>query len=248
VNKGRQAAAAAPGGSRANQYAGGIADALRCVGMIRASTLSTRNRLAFLTLDSTLEISMRLFMRYRKNVTLDPVKHRRRHVLLDMVKKKLNLEEALWEQLTYWYESIRCPLYHEASDMIVSDGTLDDFQETVCFLLKEMFEFDASAHVGEGATMGVEPQTVAPDAAVDLRELTKVDAVVLALGRNHCKDASAIFAELRALGYTARLDLSTISAYLSRGGYFFKDPADGLWKLTEFVGKQRYRQITEVEK
>jgi hypothetical protein len=142
-------------------YTGGIVDALRCVGMIRSSNLPTRNRLAFLTLDSTLEISMRLFLRYRKGVTLDPVKHRSRYVLLGMVKKKLKLEDALWDQLTYCYDGIRCPLYHEASDMTLTDVMLDDFQETVAFLITEMFRIDAASAIAEGVPSQV--AVVPPD-------------------------------------------------------------------------------------
>lgn len=216
--------------------------------MIRSSALPTRNRLAFLTLDSTLEIGMRLFLKHRKKVTLDPVKHRPRHVLLDMMKKNMKQDDDLWNQLTYCYENIRCPLYHEASDMTVTDVVLDDFQETVCFLLKEMFGLDATAAVDEGTPAEPAPSGGSAASSVNLRDLTKIDAVVLAVGRGPQRDAVAILAALRSLGYTARLDPSTISVYLSRGGYFFKDPADSLWKLTEFVGKQRYRQITEVDK
>jgi hypothetical protein len=214
--------------------------------MIRAAPLPTKNRLAFLTLDSTLEIAMRLFLKHKNRITLDPQKHRRRDVLLDMMKKNMKQDDDLWDQLTYCYENIRCPLYHEASDMTVTDVMLDDFQETVCFLLKEMFGIDAAATVAEGAPAESEPSSVPSGSLVDLNRLTKVDAVVLSVGREPRKDASAILSDLRSLGYTARLDLNTISAYLSRGGYFFKDPADGLWRLTEFVGRKRFRQITEV--
>lgn len=228
-------------------YTAGITDALRCVGMIRSSTLPTRNRLALLTLDSTLEIAMRLFLKHKKGVRLDPLKHRSRHTLLDMMKKNVKQDPTLWDQLTYCYENIRCPLYHEAADMTVTDVMLDDFQEVVCFLLKEMFGIDAADLVARSAVTGEGAESAAGDSVIDLSRLTKVDAVVLSVGRGPRIDASAILAELRSLGYTARLDLNTIAAYLSRGRYFFKDPTDGLWKLTEFVGKRRYREITEVQ-
>ncbi len=238
---------AAPVVARTSRYTGGIVDALRCVGMIRSSNLQTKNRLAFLTLDSTLEISMRLFLRYRKNVNLDPVKHRARYVLLAMMKKKLKQEDALWDQLAYCYDGIRCPLYHEASDMTVTNVMLDDFQETVAFLIGEMFGIDAAAAITEGVPSTLPALAQDHSVSIDLSNLKKVDAIVLALGRQPQKDTSAILAHLRSLGYTGRLEPNAISAYLSQGRYFFKDPADGFWKLTEFVGAKRYRQITEVE-
>lgn len=227
-------------------YTAGIMDALRCVGMIRQSSLPTRNRLAFLTLDSTLEIAMRLYLKFKKRITLDPVKHRRRHVLVDMMQKNMTQDPDLWNQLTYCYENIRCPLYHEASDMTVTDVMLEDFQVTVCFLINKMFGIDAAQPVAEGLLTDGTTATAIGPTEMDFSRLKKVDAIVLALGRQPQKESAAILVHLRSLGYTDRLTPSTISAYLSRGGYFFKDPTDGVWKLTEFVGRQRYRQITEV--
>src|SRR5438093_12649760 len=80
-------------GGRTTPYTGGLADALRCVGMIRSAPLPTRNRLAFLTLDSTLEIAMRLFLKHKKRITLDPLKHRRRDVLIGMMKKNMKQDD-----------------------------------------------------------------------------------------------------------------------------------------------------------
>jgi hypothetical protein len=190
---------------------------------------------------------MRLFLRHKKRITLDPVKHRRRDVLLTMKKGKMKHDDDHSDQLTYCYENIRCPLYHEASDMTVTDVMLDDFQETVCFLIREMFGIDCAQFVAEGVLP--EASASVPGSAptaLDITNLKKVDAIVLALGMQPQKESSAILAHLRSLGYTERLTTSVVSAYLSRGGYFYKDPTDATWKLTEFVGKQRYRQITEV--
>src|SRR2546426_886763 len=105
----------------------GISDGLRCVGLIEASSLPTRNRLAFLTLDSVLEISIRVFLKHKRRITMDPVKHRRRDVLIEMAKKNLRVvDESVWDHVTYCYTDIRCPLYHEASDMTVTDAMLED--------------------------------------------------------------------------------------------------------------------------
>src|SRR5260370_34374937 len=112
----------------------GISDGLRCFGMIQASALGTRNRLAFLTLDSVLEIATRVFLKHKRKITLDPIKHRRRDVLISIAKKNLSVDDSVWDHVTYCYTDIRCPLYHEASDMTVTDAMLEDYLETVGYL------------------------------------------------------------------------------------------------------------------
>src|SRR5262245_1119663 len=139
---------------KAAPFTAGIEDGLRCVALIRRSRLGTKNRLAFLTLDSVLEISPRVFLKHRRRLTLDPVKHRRRDVLVSMAKKHLQVDNSVWEQLTYCYEDIRCPLYHQASDMTVTDAMLDDFADTVTYLINQMFGIDAVSVITEESTMG----------------------------------------------------------------------------------------------
>lgn len=231
---------------KTNHLVAGIADGLRCVGLIRASSLPTRNRLAFLTADSVLEISLRIFLQHKKRIKLDPVKHRPRHILFEISKKNLTVDDTVWEHLTYCYENIRCPLYHEASDMTVSDTTLDEFSETICFLVNEMFKFDSVACIAEGRGLTPQPEVVAsPGNSVDPNRLQKVDAIVLSLGMGPKPDSASIFQHLRSLGFTAKLPTNAISAYLSQGRYFHKDPSDGLWKLTELVGRKCYAAISE---
>jgi len=229
---------------------GGIADGFRCVGLIRRSPLPTRNRLAFLTLDSLLEISIRTYLKHRKKIKLDPVQHRPHHVLMKMARDNIKVDDTVWEHLDHCYEDIRCPLYHDASDMTVTDAILDDYLETVGYMVQQMFGLDAAAHVREGEAMVPAEAAESPAAAVypagiDPNRLpTKVDAIVLALGLKPAKDSGSILSHLRSLGFTGKLTTSTVSAYLSRGGYFYKDPEDEHWKLTDFVGRQRFQLTT----
>jgi hypothetical protein len=231
---------------------GGIADGFRCVGLIRRSPLPTRNRLAFLTLDSLLEISIRTYLKHRKRIRLDPVQHRPHHMLMKIARDNIKVDDTVWEHLEHCYEDIRCPLYHEASDMTVTDAILDDYLETVGYMVQQMFGMDAAAHVSEGEAMAAAEEAKAPaetaapfPAGVDPNRLpSKVDAIVLALGLRPAKDSGSILNHLRSLGFTGKLTTSSISAYLSRGGYFYKDPEDEHWKLTAFVGQQRFQLTT----
>src|SRR5262249_21372686 len=161
----------------------------------------------------------------------------------------LQVDVSVWDQLTYCYEDIRCPLYHQASDMTVTDAMLDDFVDTVTYLINEMFGIDAGSIMVQAATE-VDAESSAPKGGegIDLSILSKVDAIVLSVGREPAKDSASILSHLRSLGITAKLTTNAVSAYLSQGKYFHKDPQDGLWKLTEFVGRRRFREITEVSR
>jgi hypothetical protein len=163
-----------------------------------------------------------------------------------MAKKNLAVDDTVWDHVTYCYTDIRCPLYHEASDMTVTDVMLDDYVETVCYLIKQMFNVDAAAIVKEGEQTGTgageAPTTLAP---VDPNKLAKVDAIVLSIGLEPKPDSATILDHLRSLGFTGKLTTSAVSAYLSQGKYFFRDKQSAAWTLTEFVGRKRFAEITE---
>jgi len=226
-------------------YIAGVSDDVRCVGMIMASALPTKNRLAFLTLDSVLEIALRVFLKHKKKITLDPVKHRPRAILLSIAEKNMSVDHSVWEQISYYYEDIRCPLYHQASDMTVTQPILDDFVETVLFLFKEMFSMDARTFISEGTSILSAVNDVSTDNdKIDTDSLSKMDKVVLALGTKPLPSAKAIIDTIRSMGVAGDLTTNTISIYLSRGRYFYWSEEESLWKLTELVGKRRFSELT----
>ena len=229
-----------------NHLVAGIVDGLRCVGLVRSSSIATRNRIAFLTLDSVLEISFRIFLKHKKSVRLQDPKHRPREELMKIMRKNLAVDDSIWSQLDYCYEDIRCPLYHAASDMTVTDPMLDDYSDTVCYVIREMFGFDAKAAI-DAEKARPDESSAEVRSALNPNLLQKVDVIVLSIGMEPKRDSSSILEHLRSLGYTGKLSSSTISAYLSRGKYFFRDPSNGLWKLTELLGRRRFDEIQESE-
>ena len=82
----------------------GIIESLKCVALIRSSSLSTRNRLSLIMLDSTLEISLRQYLQNIKKITLDPKEHRPRHELFKIAKKNIDVPSEVWEHLDYILE------------------------------------------------------------------------------------------------------------------------------------------------
>jgi hypothetical protein len=227
-------------------YTAGIADGLKCVGMIKASNLATRNRIAFLTLDSIFEIALRIYLQHVKKVRLDPNTHRPRHTLVAVAQKNITVDDSVWEHVNYCYGAIRCPLYHEASDMTVTDAMLDDFAETVSFLMNTMFGIAANDLIEEGRRTHAVPDIQPPVALVNPNTLpNKVDAIILSVGQTPAGDSRAVVEHLKSLGFTKKLTTKEVSAYLSQGKYFYKDPTDEIWKLTSAVGRVRFEELTK---
>ncbi len=227
-------------------YTAGIVDGLKCAGMIRASDLGTKNRLAFLILDSILEIALRIYLKHERRISLDKTEHRSRHALLKLAKQNIEVDEDVWKYLTYCYKDIRCPLYHEAADMTVTDPILDDFTEMVCFLINKMFGVPAVELVDKGGKSKPAIHANESQPIVDPNSLeNKVDAIILSVGLKPAPDSRSIQEHLEELGYTKRLTTKEISAYLTQGRYFYKDRKHNLWKLTAVVGLARYKKLTE---
>lgn len=231
--------------TKESPYTAGIADGLKCIGMIRASYLTSKNRLAFLTLDSILEITLRIYLKHEKKVRLDKNTHRPRHALVAVAQKNIAVDDSVWKHLTYCYEEIRCPLYHEASDMTVTDAVLDDFSETVCFLMHTLFGIAASDLIEAGRRMHLSDDTSSRLCVVNPNHFqNKVDAIVLSVGQKAARDSRDVVDHLKSMGFTKRMTTKDVSAYLAQGKYFYKDPSDGLWKLTSAVGRVRLDELT----
>ncbi|HZT69929.1 MAG TPA: hypothetical protein VFC10_09340 [Terriglobia bacterium] len=204
--------------------------------------------MAFLTLDSLLEISLRIFLKHEKKITIDPKTHRPRHILVDIAKKNIKVDDSVWKHLGYCYEEIRCPLYHEASDMTVTDAMLDDFSETVYFLLDQMFGLAAKDLAEEGRRIPLGGKGAPPVVAVNPNKLARrVDVVILAIGLKPAKDSREVVAHLGQLGYSKDFPAKDVASYLAQGKYFYKDPSDELWKLTAAVGRPRFEELTRTQ-
>jgi len=227
-------------------YTSGIADGLKCVGMIRASNLATKNRIAFLTLDSIFEIALRIYLKHVKNIRLDPNTHRPRHTLVAVAQKNIIVDDSVWKHVNYCYEEIRCPLYHEASDMTVTDAMLDSFSETVAFLMNTMFGIAATDLIEEGRRIQIVSDIRLPVTLINPNSLpNKVDAIILSVGQKPAQDSRVVVEHLKSLGFTKKVTTKNISAYLAQGKYFYKDPTDELWKLTSAVGRVRFEELTK---
>jgi len=219
----------------------GIIEALKCVALIRSSTLSTRNRLSLVMLDSTFEISLRQYLQNVKKITLDPKEHRPRFRLFDIAKKHINIPPEVWDHLDYFWNT-RNPQYHQDANISVPDTVYNEFAELITFMLDKMFnikskeylEFQAQQLVSHGKVDNVH---------IDLKRIaSKIDAIIAVVATSEISRAEDVQVGLRKLGLPFKFSDHEIRSYLSQK-YFYKNE-EGFRKLS-LVGNERLKQLLQ---
>lgn len=114
--------------------------------IIKKKSPEHKNRVAVLILDSTVEVSMRSFL---KNVI--GTKESRKEgdergfpVLMNHAKQRsgnLNISSVTWTNIRHLHD-IRDKLYHEFSDIIVTDQSIEDYKESVIDILEKLLSIN----------------------------------------------------------------------------------------------------------
>jgi hypothetical protein len=217
----------------------GIIEALKCVALIRSSTLSTRNRLSVIMLDSTLEISLRQYLQNIKKVTLDPKEHRPRFKLFDIAKKNINVPVEVWDHLDYYWNT-RNPQYHQDANISVPDIVYNEYAELICFMLDKMFnmkskeylEFKTEELISHGKldSMQIDPKKIA----------SKIDAIIAVIVSFDVRKTEDVREGLKRIGISLKFSDEEIRAYFSQK-YFYRDE-NGIRRLSH-AGKERLKQL-----
>ena len=219
----------------------GLEDAIQAFAMIRGSGIPTRNRIAYVLLDSTLEIAARQYLKYVKDITLDHPNHRRRDVLVKMLRDKLQLDDEIWQHLSWFYDQ-RNPMYHEEANQTIPDGVLTDFLQLFSFLLEAMFDIN----VEEVLARPLPTNRSAPAGVrltVDPKQLkTKTDALVWVVGTNAIHGADEALAALGRLGWGGKITKQVINATFAGRPYFYREDETGIVKLSE-AGKIKMARV-----
>jgi hypothetical protein len=217
----------------------GIIEALKCVALIRSSTLSTRNRLSLIMLDSTLEISLRQYLQNIRKITLDPKEHRPRFKLFDIAKKNINVPVEVWDHLDYYWNT-RNPQYHQDANISAPDTVYNEYAELICFMLDKMFNMKSKEYLefkteelishGKSDSMQIDPKKIA----------SKIDAIIAAVVTFEVSKTEGVREALKRLGISLKFSDEEIRAYLSQR-YFYRDE-NGIRRLSH-AGKERLRQL-----
>lgn len=205
---------------KTSPWALGLIEALKCVGMIRSTNLQTRNRLAVLMLDSTLEIAIRQYLTNVKKITLDDKQHRHRDVLMKIAKGHIKLEDEVWDHLNYFWTT-RNPQYHQEANVVVTDVVYAEFEGIVAHVLKVLYGIESQVYLSPNAD-DLFMRAARRDAVDPAKLKSKVDIVIRAVSDGDIKGPSDLQQVLKRLGIRKKIGDDEARVYLN-SNYFYKD-------------------------
>lgn len=214
----------------------GLIDGLTASDLIRSSSLSYKNRIAFIILDSTLEITFKNYIVNVKKINNIPkTKWKFRDEIHKIIKKKTSFEKQIWDDIEYFYE-LRTGLYHEDASKTVPDETIENFQELVEFVIDELFGIESSKLVAEtksNITLESEKVDESDNIHIPINEIKEIiNVIVIAVSESKSTNATEINAVLRKLGLKKQLSNSYVNRYLN---HIFKHLFyyDQFWRLSQ---------------
>lgn len=226
--------------SKIRPWINGLIDGISASNLIRSSTIEHRNRIAFIILDSTLEMAFKKYIQNVKklpNIPESTWKHR--DTINKMVKKNSTFDEAVWEEVNYFYE-IRTGMYHEDSEKTVSDTTIGDFQELTEFLIDNLFSIKCLEIIP--LSQSLLPQKDVETDKIPINKIAeRINVIVVAVAESKSRTPIEINEFLKKKGFRGTISNSIISGNLNHFYphlFYF----DEYWKLSD-GGQSRYDEI-----
>jgi hypothetical protein len=121
----------------------GSVEAVAAVELIIRQKFQTKNRIALILLDSTLEISFKDFLVHSPSITISDNALRKlfevRSDVINEVQKVVTLDPAHVAKINHYYK-LRNKMIHERATAIVTDEDIDIYSETVQYVLTQLFK------------------------------------------------------------------------------------------------------------
>ena len=121
----------------------GLYEGVIAADLIFKQQLEQKNRIAFIVLDSTLEIA---FKDYLVNESGTAYSDRRlleifgsRATVHTEIKKYVTFKADVWKKIEHFYQ-LRCKFVHEKATVGINDRQINDFREVVESVLKKLFK------------------------------------------------------------------------------------------------------------
>jgi hypothetical protein len=226
-----------------NPWLIGLIDGLTATRLILNTNIESRNRLALIILDSTLEVSFKNYLIYVKGIRNIPEdKLENRNELHKIVKRHTNFSEDFWKRIEYFYEK-RCELYHEDAGKTLPDNSIFDFFNLVIKVIDELFSINSQALIKNPNEVVVK----IPKRKININRVkSKVEAIIIAIGKlEFVKSQIEVIEELKRMGYKENLKPGYISKIMSNKNYkhyFYFDRNNNMWTLSD-TGWDKYNRM-----
>jgi hypothetical protein len=109
----------------------------------KQTKLEQKNRIAFIVLDSTLEIAFKEYLVNESGTTYNDARlltiFGNRSTVQSEIKKYISISKDTWKKIEHYYR-LRCKLVHERVTVGIDDAQLEDFRDIVERVLKKMYK------------------------------------------------------------------------------------------------------------
>lgn len=238
----------------------GVVDTLIGAEYLRRSEIPHKNRLAVILIDSAFETACRAYLRNVAKVRLQD-SHRGRANLVKAVKAKLKeVDDAVWENIEFYYTEIRNDFYHESAGKTITDVAVRDYRDTIEFVIDAAFDVHVGAMVNpevdvliaSSGPSGETSQTPKPIRITDLD--SPVDKVIVAVGHLSPSKVDAVNDFLKREGDSLRLRSDEFTNMVARNTgskkFFYHSKETKTWelsglgqfKLTQLAGSSEHGQ------
>lgn len=231
----------------------GVIDTLVGARQLRESPISHRNRLVVILLDSAFETACRAFLKYEKRIRLEEC-HRHRETLMKVVKDKLpDIDPEVWKNIDFYYEEIRCDLYHQSAAKTLTESSLADYQEVIFFVIDSAFNIKCAELVdaeykklGLAGALSAETSGQGQEYIPWAKLPGRTDKVLAAVSRTHPKSVEDVNAFFKKEGASIRLDREEFTTILGRNSgskkFFYFDRDAKRWNLSK-AGEQKLEKV-----
>ncbi len=224
----------------------GLIDSLTATRLILNTNIESRNRLALILLDSTLEVSFKNYLSYVKDIKKLPDNVlKNREELHKIVKRNTTFGKDIWDSIDYFYDK-RNDLYHEDVGKTLPDLSILDFFNLVIFIIDQLFSINSQALIKNPNEVLVKISTK----KIGINKTkSKIEAIIVAVGySNKIASSSEIKDILNRLGYKQMLTPSQINTLMKNKyykHYFYYDRKESTWTLSDVGQDEYYRMLAE---
>ncbi len=126
-------------------WASGLLESIIAVDLLFKHSLSQKNRLCLIILDSAIEIAYKEYLINEKNIGIRRFKDiaDNRADVQKEIEKSINIAQPTIKKINYYYK-LRCDLIHERATPNITDLQIEDYRAIVEGLLKNMFGLNFS--------------------------------------------------------------------------------------------------------
>jgi hypothetical protein len=201
-------------------------------------------------IDSAFETACWAFLRYKAKISLQE-SHKHRSNLISTVKSKLpHIDQQVWDDIDFYYQDIRCDLYHQSAGKTVADVALLDYRDTVQFVIDEAFGSDIATLVEtELAKTNQLPSQTEKAQKISVTEVAgKVNKVLIAVAVGLPRDVSQVNEHFKREGEPLRLKQPEFRKIVAQNSsskkYFYYDRKEKKWSLSA-LGKFKLTQLAK---